>query len=118
MPQISFRQFAAIIGGIALAVGAVAVLLLPVSVDYETETLGWGMSTSCGTTAMPTGVFGEAADDACDEAISTRRAWGWPLTVAGLVVVAAALFVRSPNQVGWMQETGPSELDSEGPVTQ
>lgn len=117
MPRISARQFAAIIGGIALAVGAAAVLLLPVSVDYETETLGWDMSASCGTTTMPAAVYGEAAIDACDEAIGTRRAWGWPLTVVGLVVIAAALFVRSPNQVG-RQETGPSESNSEGPVTQ
>lgn len=106
------RLFAKIMGGVALLVGLLA-LVLPISVDRSS-----GGQLSCGDgfkglseqagyadagREIADAMYPSAADDdvvsyeeQCADAIGIRRAWGWPVLALGGVVVVGAVFVQAP----------------------
>jgi hypothetical protein len=53
---------------------------------------GWYVAAALEGTADPSQANATLA--ACDSAVTTRRAWSWPLTGVGVVVVLGALVVR------------------------
>jgi uncharacterized membrane protein HdeD (DUF308 family) len=89
------RQFAAILGGLFALAGLVVLFFMPVSVTY-TGLFG-AETVDCGTALVTNNVYGDIPMLACSDALTERRAWGWPLTIGGLIVVVAAVFVQSPK---------------------
>lgn len=101
------RQFAGIIGGALLLVGVLALLIIPVSGDYESGMFG-DQSVKCGSAVVAeTDMYSGRPLAACRDALGTRRAWGWPVFALGAVAVVGAVFVR-PAQ-GTRSRTGNRE---------
>jgi hypothetical protein len=109
------RQAAALLGGLMALAGLIA-LSLPISADYDSDFLG-DMTADCGS-ALSSNIdtLGGDPEDACEDAVGTRRMWAWPLGIVGVVVFFGVALVTSPRSPQQTQETGPSESDSEGPV--
>ena len=91
------RQFIVIVGAVLLFAGFLA-LALPISGDYQSDIFG-SQSVDCGA-ALGTDMdlYSGEPLEACQDAVSTRRAWGWPLTALGVLVVAGGLLVQSPKR--------------------
>ncbi len=105
------RTFAAVLGGIALLIGLLA-LAIPTSVDQS-----GGGTLSCGSgftgvseevgyadtgKSIADTMYPSFADDdektyeaQCEDKIGARRAWGWPVFALGGIVAAGALLVRT-----------------------
>lgn len=86
-------QYAAFIGALMALAGVIA-LGLTVSLNDEdypgiTHECGNGFGTS-GEEFLP-----DDATEPCAEALSTRRAWAWPLGIAGLVIAGGAVVATS-----------------------
>lgn len=92
---LSPRLFAGVIGGLLAIAGAIAVMFVPVTASYQTA-LGITANDTCGTTlnANVDQFSGQVLAE-CEDALGARRAWGWPLTAAGVLVIAGAALVRS-----------------------
>lgn len=88
------RQFAAIMGALLLLAGVAVLAIVPVSGDYIAPLFG-EQSVNCGT-ALVSDVDRYSGEPlaACRDSMSTRRAWGWPVFLVGVVVLAGAVFVR------------------------
>lgn len=95
------RQIAAVLGGLLAAAGFVVLFFMPVSVTYDG--LFGAETVDCGTALVTNDVYGDIPVLACSDALTERRAWGWPLAIGGLVVGMAALFVQSPKIPGEVQ---------------
>ena len=79
------RQFAGLIG-VALALAGIIALSLPISTTYDGAAFG---DMGCGSAlSSDTDWMGGALRGACEDAVGTRRAWGWPLAAVGAVVGA------------------------------
>lgn len=89
------RTFAAVLGGVALFAGLLATTFVPVTATYPGGLLG---EYDCGTVLASRPRYQGEPLQACMDALSTRGAWGWTLVIVGVVVLAAALLVRSPKQ--------------------
>jgi hypothetical protein len=106
---VSPKMFAAVLGGIMLAIGFFA-LALPITVDDTADSVSCGsgfgglsndaemrdLGHDIGAT-----MYGTASDSdlggQCTDAISTRRAWGWPVGGVGAVVLLGALLIKQPG---------------------
>lgn len=88
------RQYIAAVGVALLIAGAAALMAVPISADYISA-FGGDTVASCGTTFAPRDLYSGSPAAACREAISDRRMWAWPLTIAGLLVAAGALLVTA-----------------------
>lgn len=102
------RQFVASIGA-ALLLAALLVLALPISVEDVSCGSGFaGLSDDAGLTdagrTIGRAIGGDFTEPAmtlegqCEDAISTRRAWGWSLGIAGLIATAGAALVQTPDK--------------------
>jgi hypothetical protein len=98
--SITPRQFAATIG-ILMAVAGVIALSIPVSTLSDSGIFG-ASTIDCGSgLADNTSALGGDPLMQCRDAIGGRRAWAWPLLIAGVVVAAAAALVtRAPSTSG------------------
>ncbi|MFZ2178305.1 MAG: aminopeptidase [Rhodococcus sp. (in: high G+C Gram-positive bacteria)] len=114
---ITARTFAIALGAVILLVGVIA-LLWPVGIDSSnqdqhiscgnaissdlTEAQQADTQNPIGTTLSELGLT-ERPDNVaqCNDALSTRRAWAWPVTAAGAVVLAAGLLVRGQWTGRW-----------------
>lgn len=90
--SITPRQFATTLGALLL-LGGLFFLMYPVSADYDAGMFG-DQSVDCGATFSPDDRYSGEPAAVCDDAIGTRRAWAWPVTVVGLVVLAGGLLIR------------------------
>lgn len=90
------RQFATILGSLLL-LGGLLFLMLPVSADYDAGMFG-DQSVDCGATFAPDDRYSGEPAEVCDDAIGARRAWAWPVTAAGLVILAGGLLIRPTRQ--------------------
>jgi hypothetical protein len=92
------RVFAAVVGGLILLVGVAALLFVKVSGDYDAGMFG-DQSVDCGTAVVADiDMYSDDPLHACEDALGTRRAWGWPVTGVGLVVLAGGLLIRPTRQ--------------------
>lgn len=92
---VSPRVFAAVTGGLIALVGVIAIMFVPVSASYQTA-LGFTAHTTCGTTLnADLDRFSGQTLAECEDAVGTRRAWGWPALGLGVLVLAGAALVRS-----------------------
>lgn len=109
---LSPRLFAGIIGGILALVGVIAVMFVPVTTSYQTA-LGFTANDTCGTTLnADVDRFSGQVRAECEDAVGTRRAWGWPLTAAGVLVIAGAALVRSaPKDATAAEPSDPTGSD-------
>jgi hypothetical protein len=110
VPRVSPRWFAGIVGGILLLIGII-MLATPVTAERGSD------SARCGTGfqgASPDAGYKDAGisiadamygdftepettfEELCNDAIGTRRAWGWPVGGLGAIVVLGAALVRAP----------------------
>ncbi len=109
------RQVLLLLGGILLIAGIIA-LLTPVSASGGNESVGCGNAVASDFSqaqAKDQNLGNAASDivssvapsigsqipqthyvDACNSALSTRRAWSIPLAAVGLLVVAGSFMVR------------------------
>lgn len=94
-PAMNLQQFGGLLG-VLMAVAAAIALMTGVSADYDSENLGF-TTVECGSTFAPAAPFADDAKLACSDAIGTRRAWGWPLGIVGLVLIGGAA-VYEQNQ--------------------
>ena len=86
------RTFAAILGALMALAGIIA-LSIPITAAYDSGLFG-DATVRCGS-AFATESLGGDALAACDDAVGDRRAWGWPLLIAGAVALAGAAFISS-----------------------
>lgn len=91
------RQFAGLLG-VLLAIAGVLALSLPVTADYDAGMFG-NQSADCGSALSANDSLGGDPLAECAIAISTRRAWSWPLGIVGLVVLAGTLLIQ-PARAG------------------
>ena len=91
------RQFAALLGCLT-AIAGLIFLMLPLSGDYDASLFG-DQSVDCGS-ALVTDMDMYSNDplEACKTAVSARRAWAWPVFIAGSVMLAGAVVVRTRSQ--------------------
>ncbi len=103
------RSFA-ILAGAALVVGAFIALLLPVTIDDGGEvSCGNGLASEVDDVKMhdlgreiaQIQVYGGVTEEStlaqqCDDAITTRRTWGWPVAGLGAFVLLGGLLIRVP----------------------
>lgn len=93
------RQFATALG-VLMAIAGLVALTIPVHTFADSGLFGT-YEIDCGTAlADNTAALGGDPLAQCRDALGTRRAWGWPLLLAGVVVAAGAVFVaqrRQPN---------------------
>lgn len=83
----NMRQFAAIVG-ILFIIGA------GIALFTEVEAGDWSMR--CGTAVAPdTDRLSNEPLEECEDALGTRRVWGWPVGVAGLIVLGGAVVAES-----------------------
>lgn len=110
------RRFARIVGGLLL-LGAIVALALPITVK---DGPGAGAeSVQCGDAfkgvsqdahlrdsgqEIADAMYPEFADaggvplaEQCASAVSTRRAWGWPVAVLGVIVLAGSFVTVAPK---------------------
>lgn len=89
------RTFAAILGGAALLIGLLATTAVAVSASHAGNLYGSG-GYYCGTVLAPDtdGYRGEYLQS-CTDALGARGLWGWGLVIVGVIVLAAALLVRT-----------------------
>lgn len=86
------RTYAAILG---IAAAFTALLFLgPISVSITEDLSLATIETDCGTGFSPVDIYSGSTKVACDDAISTRRAWAWPLFGVGVAVFAGAVLIR------------------------
>jgi hypothetical protein len=90
------RQFATWLG-VLLFAGGLLFLMLPVSASYQSGIVGTS-TVSCGATLNPNDQYSSAPAEACDEAISARRMWAWPVAILGGIAVAGALVINAPTR--------------------
>jgi hypothetical protein len=98
--NMSNRRFFVLVAGVALLVGGLLALRFPV---FLPEFDQWGFQINCGsgfqsalTQAGIVDSSGTHFVDQCRTAITMRRAWAFPLAVAGAVLLGA-LMVRPPS---------------------
>lgn len=123
------RSFAAAVGGVMLLIWLIA-LAIPVTVDDGGTSVDCGsgfagLSTEPGSRdaghdigAAMRGDFSSSSDleGDCEEDISARRAWGWPVGGVGAVVLLGALVIQTPpRQPAGSQQSGPDTSTSDGP---
>lgn len=105
------RQFATTIG-ILLAIAGILALAWPVTGDYDTGLFGV-QSADCGSAfSADTGMLSGGPLTACQDALSTRRAWTWPLFLVGVVVLAGAALIRTPRPTTHPQSATPGGTDT------
>jgi hypothetical protein len=92
----NLQQFGALLGGVAVIV-ALIFLANSVSTEYESGVFG-RVTTDCGTVFSPDDTKSGPPAEACDDAIGARKAWTLPVGIGGLVVLAAALLIRTPTR--------------------
>jgi len=103
----NMRRLILLIGGVALVIGVLG-LLIPVSVSgSNNESIGCGNAVVANTSAAREAedrsggnipVIGELIPHEdyvalCQSAVSQRRAWSIPVTVIGLIAVAGSFLV-------------------------
>lgn len=96
MPTVTVtpRVFAAIVGMAAAIAGLIA-LSIPIT-GYYTSGMFGNASVPCGSGFVADfDIYSNAPLDACRDAISARRAWGWPLLIVGVVIAAGAMLVEA-----------------------
>lgn len=92
---VSPRVFAAVTGGLLALVGVIAIMFVPVSASYQTA-LGFTAHDTCGTTLnADLDRFSGQTFAECEDALGTRRAWGWPVLAVGVLALVGVAVVRS-----------------------
>lgn len=109
---VSPRWFVAIVGGILLLIGIIA-LAVPVNAERGIHSVECGsgfrgLSSKPGFADAGIAVGGamygdftepeETLEELCDDAIGSRRAWGWPVGGVGAAVLLGAAVVRNPSR--------------------
>ena len=96
MLSITPRQAVGTLGVLMFIAGFIA-LMIPVSDSYDSGYFG-NQTVNCGTPLKTKVEFlGGDPLQVCEDALSTRRAWSWPLLAVGVVVVVGAVLVQSPS---------------------
>lgn len=89
--SLSPRVFAAALGALAGLAGLIA-LVIPLSIRDGLDRV------DCGSAISPQG--GSALEELlCEDAVSSRRAWAWPLGIVGAVVLTGAALVARERGV-------------------
>ncbi len=95
-PSLSPRLFAGLLGALGAIAGLLA-LSTGVNAHYDATIFGRAQ-ISCGTPFNPTAGLGGPPAVACEDAISSRRTWGWPLLALGGAALAGALLIQTPGR--------------------
>ena len=101
------RQFAVALG-VLMAIAGLIALSIPVSAMSDSGLFG-ASEVDCGSAlADNTGRLGGDPLTQCQDALGSRRGWGWPLAIAGVVIGLAGAFVAPARP---QSETTPAEND-------
>jgi len=103
---VSPRMFIGMVG-LALAVVGLIALTSGVSASYDAGEFFGREEASCGTAFSPDDRYDNAPAAACEEAIDTRRMWGWPLLVLGVLAAVGAATVWPVSGRAAAKEGGP-----------
>lgn len=117
------KIFAAVLGGLMLAIGFFA-LVLPITVDDAGESVSCGsgfggLSRDAGLRDagrdIGAAMYGTTSDSdlagECEDAVGARQTWGWPVGAVGAVVLVGALLIQLPTRPG-PQQRGSEASDA------